>query len=91
MPPTYFTCNDVIVVHFENPESWLVDIRRPSDVDYIRCEGVKYSVTVDSITTIYAYLNIIIIWLNESIRIEEEHKRILSIGSQYTLEGVSLQ
>ena len=51
------TCNDAIVIHFENPESWLVDIRRPSDVDYIRCAGVRYSVMVDSITTIYAYLN----------------------------------
>ena len=84
------TCNDVIVIHFENPESWLVDIRRPSDVDYIRCEGVRYSVMVDSITTIYAYLNRVCWIRNEIIGIEEEHKRILSIGSQYTLESVCL-
>ena len=85
------TCNDVIVVHFENPESWLVDIRRPSDVDYVRCEGVRYSVMIDSITTIYAYLNRVV-WIqpNETIGIDEEPKRILSIGSQYTLEGVCL-
>ena len=84
------TCNDAIVVHFENPESWLVDIRRPSDVDYIRCAGVRYSVMVDSITTIYAYLNKSLWIWNETIGIEEEHKGILSIGSQYTLEGVCL-
>ena len=46
---------------------------------------------VDSITTIYAYLNRVCWIRNESIRIEEEHKRILSIGSQYTLEGVCLE